>query len=131
MKKSLLFALGAGALGYFAYASGVFRKILSRPQKEVPVFDQQTGIRQESVTRDRQELAALKGIGAALAERIVENRPYLSKIDLVSRMIVPDSASFCNFRRTPCPDLLNTVHFRTHHPAIEHPFTVRVNGTKS
>jgi len=56
------------------------------------VFDQQTGIRQESVTRDRQELAALKGIGAALAERIVENRPYLSKIDLVSRMIVPDSA---------------------------------------
>ena len=80
------------------------------------MFDQQTGIRQESVTRDRrrsrrrelshrtadglldlnsasqQELAALKGIGAALAERIVENRPYLSKIDLVSRMIVPDSA---------------------------------------
>src|SRR5438477_12191405 len=118
MKKSLLFALGAGALGYFVYASGVFRKILSRPQKEVPVYDQQTGISQESVTRDRrrsrrrelshrtadglldlnsasqQELAALKGIGAALAERIVENRPYLSKIDLVSRMIVPDSASF-------------------------------------
>jgi len=38
------------------------------------------------------ELKELKGIGDALAARIIENRPYSTKIDLVGRRVIPDSA---------------------------------------
>src|SRR3954471_2357538 len=37
-------------------------------------------------------LGRLPGISAELVERIVENRPYLTKIDLVGRRIIPDEA---------------------------------------
>src|ERR1700745_354186 len=37
------------------------------------------------------ELKELSGIGDALATRIIENRPYLTKIDLVGRRVIPDS----------------------------------------
>ena len=36
------------------------------------------------------ELKELSGIGDALANRIIENRPYLTKIDLVGRRVIPD-----------------------------------------
>jgi DNA uptake protein ComE-like DNA-binding protein len=113
MKKSLLFALGASALGYFVYASGVFAKVFRRTRRAASRFEQQTEAQQES-RRDRrrarrreashrtadglldlnsasqQELEGLQGIDPALAEKIIENRPYLTKIDLVGRMVVPD-----------------------------------------
>ena len=38
------------------------------------------------------ELKELQGIGDALAARIVENRPYTTKIDLVGRRVIPDGA---------------------------------------
>lgn len=38
----------------------------------------------------QQELASLAEVGPELAEKIIENRPYLTKIDLVGRMVVPD-----------------------------------------
>jgi DNA uptake protein and related DNA-binding proteins len=38
------------------------------------------------------ELKELRGIGEALAGRIIENRPYATKMDLVGRRIIPDSA---------------------------------------
>lgn len=38
------------------------------------------------------ELKELKGIGDALAVRIVENRPYTTKIDLIGRRVIPDNA---------------------------------------
>ena len=37
-------------------------------------------------------LARLPGLPAELVERILENRPYLTKIDLVGRMIIPNEA---------------------------------------
>jgi hypothetical protein len=37
------------------------------------------------------QLTMLSGIDHETALRIVENRPYLTKIDLVGRMIVPDA----------------------------------------
>ena len=37
------------------------------------------------------ELKELDGIGDALAGRIVENRPYLTNIDLVGRRVIPDA----------------------------------------
>ena len=36
------------------------------------------------------ELKELIGIGEALANRIIENRPYLTKMDLVGRRVIPD-----------------------------------------
>jgi DNA uptake protein ComE-like DNA-binding protein len=38
----------------------------------------------------RQELMQSLGVDAELAERIVEHRPYPSKIDLLGRMVVPE-----------------------------------------
>ena len=37
-----------------------------------------------------QELVQSLGVDAELAERIVEHRPYPSKIDLLGRMVVPE-----------------------------------------
>jgi DNA uptake protein ComE-like DNA-binding protein len=37
-------------------------------------------------------LGRLPGISVELVERIIENRPYLTKIDLVGRRIIPDKA---------------------------------------
>ena len=114
MKKPLLFALSAGALGYVAYTTGIFDRVFNRIRGSAPESLQQSGIAQSDVSRERrrlrrraashvtaeglldlnsasqQELQGLQGIGPELAEKILENRPYLTKIDLVGRMVVPD-----------------------------------------
>jgi DNA uptake protein ComE-like DNA-binding protein len=38
-----------------------------------------------------EELQELSGIGPALSARIVENRPYRNKLELVSRMVIPEA----------------------------------------
>jgi DNA uptake protein ComE-like DNA-binding protein len=38
----------------------------------------------------REQLAALPGISAEMAERIIDNRPYRNKLDLLSRLIVSE-----------------------------------------
>jgi DNA uptake protein ComE-like DNA-binding protein len=38
------------------------------------------------------ELKSLSGIDDDFAERILENRPCLTKLDLVARRIIPDAA---------------------------------------
>jgi DNA uptake protein ComE-like DNA-binding protein len=38
------------------------------------------------------ELKELRGIGEVLAGRIIENRPYATKIDLIGRRVIPDAA---------------------------------------
>lgn len=40
-------------------------------------------------TATREELVALPGVGEAYADKIVENRPYKRKDELVARGIVP------------------------------------------
>ena len=41
---------------------------------------------------DRNDLVRLSGLGPFLADRIIENRPYRSKLDLISRRVIPDGA---------------------------------------
>jgi DNA uptake protein ComE-like DNA-binding protein len=41
-------------------------------------------------TATAMQLARLPGVNMGLAMRIIENRPYRNKLDLVSRMIVPE-----------------------------------------
>ena len=43
-------------------------------------------------TAHRDELLRLAGLGPFLADRIVENRPYRSKLDLISRRVIPDAS---------------------------------------
>ena len=40
----------------------------------------------------RNDLVRLSGLGPFLADRIIENRPYRSKLDLISRRVIPDGA---------------------------------------
>lgn len=37
----------------------------------------------------REELAGVPGLNDALADRIIENRPYRHRLDLVARMVLP------------------------------------------
>jgi DNA uptake protein ComE-like DNA-binding protein len=52
----------------------------------------------------QEEIIVVLGLDAAIAERIVEHRPYPSKIDLLGRMIVPD-------------DVYNSIRHRITHRA--------------
>lgn len=121
MKKSLLIALGAGALGFFAYRKGLISGVIDRLRSAAPELQpgmEEKAGEQEAEPRARrrtkgmrsrrpshfnaeglldlnsasaEELQNLRGIGPVLAERIIENRPYVSKIDLVGRMVIPDA----------------------------------------
>ena len=102
MKPALMFALGA--LGLLALAN--YRK--SAPQARRAEQPLEAAPRQRARkmrfrhrTQDGLldlnsatlfELKELRGIGDALAERIVENRPYLTKMDLIGRRVIPDAA---------------------------------------
>ncbi len=45
----------------------------------------------------REELLAIPGLTEPLADRIIENRPYRHRLDLVARMVVP-SGVYQNIR---------------------------------
>jgi DNA uptake protein ComE-like DNA-binding protein len=99
--KAWAFALGA--LGLLAFAN--YRKSGTRVTTEQPSSERQRPRRARKMRfRHRTEdglldlnsaslleLKELDGIGDALADRIVENRPYLTKIDLVGRRVIPDA----------------------------------------
>lgn len=73
--------LGAVGLGIFsgAWIVALRRRHVSRPENLL-------NINQAS----QQELMQALGLDSEVAERIVEHRPYPSKIDLLGRMVVPD-----------------------------------------
>jgi DNA uptake protein ComE-like DNA-binding protein len=77
--------LGAVGLGVF---SGAWIIALRRRRADDKrSFNRSTiNINQAS----QQEIMQALGLNADLAERIVEHRPYPSKIDLLGRMVVPE-----------------------------------------
>ncbi len=102
MKGALTFALGA--LGLLALAN--YRSSAARTAKVEQPLEQ---IRRPRARRMRSrhrtaeglldlnsatlfELKSLTDIDDEIAERIIENRPYLTKLDLISRRVVPDAA---------------------------------------
>jgi hypothetical protein len=78
--------LGAVGLGIFSgawiLASRRRRESLRRSSINTPAIN----INEAS----QQELMQALGLDADIAERIVEQRPYPSKIDLLGRMVVPE-----------------------------------------
>ena len=115
MKKSLFFAFSAlGAMVYVAHATGLWSKLAQGWGKAPGSRGRDEGVPQQQPHRrakrrarpnhrtadgmldlnsaSQEELQKLQGMDAVMAESIIENRPYLSKIDLVGRMVIPDAA---------------------------------------
>lgn len=78
--KNFFYFLAAAGAGLF----GVSAILKSRRDSGANLLD----LNSASETR----LTRLPGISADLVEKIVENRPYITKIDLVGRRIIPDEA---------------------------------------
>jgi len=98
MKQAWVFALGA--LGLLAFAN--YRKSNTRYRAErlaeQPRPRRARRMRLRHRTEDGLldlnsatllELKELDGIGDVLADRIIDNRPYVTKIDLVGRRVIP------------------------------------------
>jgi DNA uptake protein ComE-like DNA-binding protein len=100
MKQAWLIALGAlGLLGLLNYqkarAKAGMAEQLIEPIRRPLASKRRFRHRSEDGLLDLNsatvfELKDLTGIGDALANRIIENRPYLTKIDLVGRRVIPD-----------------------------------------
>lgn len=102
MKPALVFVFGT--LGLFALAKYQRTSGHQRQRAEEPVQPARRTRGRRLRGRHRSEdglldlnsatifeLKELKGIGDALATRIVENRPYTTKIDLIGRRVIPDN----------------------------------------
>jgi DNA uptake protein ComE-like DNA-binding protein len=86
MKKVLriivsgLLAAGAGYGAILAY-----RRV--RPDRRTD--ERQQGELLDLNTCTREELAKLPGMREDVLDRVIENRPYRNKLDLVSRLVLP------------------------------------------
>jgi len=102
MKSALIFALGA--LGLLALANRQTSTARAR-RAELPLEQIQRPRARRMRFRHRTsdglldlnsatlfELKELAGMADGLAERIIENRPYTTKIDLIGRRVIPDAA---------------------------------------
>jgi len=80
---ALVFALGAGTTPAWAQAP----KDPAKPEQKAPPAAKKEPLDINSASAD--ELKTLKGIGEADAKKIVANRPYKTKDDLVQKKVVP------------------------------------------
>jgi len=81
----LLSFLGAVGLGVFSGA-WIIAARRRRTDARNPFSGSTININEAS----QQEIMQALGLDAEIAERIVEQRPYPSKIDLLGRMVVPE-----------------------------------------
>jgi DNA uptake protein ComE-like DNA-binding protein len=79
----VLWVLGALGAGIFAAA---WLASLQRRGQRTGLFEGRLNINEAS----QDEIMRTLGLDATLAERIVEHRPYPSKLDLLGRMVVPE-----------------------------------------
>ena len=79
---ALVFALGAGT----TLASAQAPKDPAKPEQKAPPAAKKEPLDINSASAD--ELKALKGLGEADAKKIVENRPYKTKDDLLQKKVV-------------------------------------------
>ena len=77
--------LGAVGLGIFSGA-WIIASHRHRADARKPFSGPTININEAS----QQEIMQSLGLDAGMAERIVEHRPYPSKIDLLGRMVVPE-----------------------------------------
>ena len=77
--------LGAVGLGIF---SGAW--IIASRRRRADTRNSFSGPTININVASQQEIMQSLGLDAGMAERIVEHRPYPSKIDLLGRMVVPE-----------------------------------------
>ena len=90
---TLLGLLGAGLFAFGKYAQSTTRvqqPKRRRARRRRPPIMRREGELLDLNHCDIRQLTSLQGVDRELAERIFENRPYMTKIDLVSRLIVPE-----------------------------------------
>jgi DNA uptake protein ComE-like DNA-binding protein len=76
-----------GALGAGVFAAAWLASLQRRGQRPAPVSNRlNVNINEAS----QQDLMRGLGLDKETAERIVEHRPYPSKLDLLGRMVVPE-----------------------------------------
>jgi DNA uptake protein ComE-like DNA-binding protein len=84
--KKVLFFLGMVGIGAFISSTYLARR------RSVTARDVASGLNLLDLNKASEgDLVALNGLDAELATRILENRPYATKIDLLSRMIIPEA----------------------------------------
>jgi hypothetical protein len=99
MKLSTAIAIGAAASGLLLVAAFRFR----RNQRPSKITTADLGYQERSPeelasenlldlnTASHEEFLRL-GLDGEMSDRIVENRPYRNKLDLLSRMVIPEQA---------------------------------------
>lgn len=76
-----------GALGVGIFAAAWLAGLQRRGQRTLSGV---AGGRLNINEASQQELMRVLGLDSEMAERIVEHRPYPSKMDLLGRMVVPE-----------------------------------------
>ena len=101
MKPALAFALGALGLLVLAKYQTSGRRARARAEQPIERPRRRQKRRMRHRTEDglldlnsatRFELGELTGITEELAARILENRPYVTKMDLIARRVIPDAS---------------------------------------
>jgi len=85
-----LSVLGAAGAGVFAAAWLDRVQRHRQAGKRGPIDDRLIDGRLNINAASESEIMSLLGLDAETAERIVEHRPYPSKLDLLGRMVVPE-----------------------------------------
>jgi DNA uptake protein ComE-like DNA-binding protein len=87
------FATGLYLLSRSAQQKGILQAHVTRTKPDYKKATHQD-LAEENLTDlnrgDAKELRSL-GLSQALADRVIENRPYRSKLELVSRLILPEA----------------------------------------